>query len=97
MRSVGSSMQSIISYLIPLAKRKTTRSVIGKIVVAATAYFVWHERNRRLFKGNKRSVQEIIECTMTSIRLKLLSCRFKKSNDGVLFARLWDLPEAIFK
>ncbi|GJV18232.1 retrotransposon protein, putative, ty1-copia subclass, partial [Tanacetum coccineum] len=97
MRSVGSSMQSIISYLIPLAKRKTTRSVIGKIVVAATAYFVWQERNRRLFKGNKRSVQEIIECTMTSIRLKLLSCRFKKSNDGVLFARLWDLPEAIFK
>ncbi|GJU82722.1 hypothetical protein Tco_1285087 [Tanacetum coccineum] len=40
MRSVGSSMQSIISYLIPLAKRKMTRSVIGKIVVAATAYFV---------------------------------------------------------
>nr|GEW81976.1 reverse transcriptase domain-containing protein [Tanacetum cinerariifolium] len=90
-------MESIISYLIPLAKRKTTRSVIGKIVVAATAYFVWHERNRRLFKGNKLSVQEIIECTMTSIRLKLLSCRFEKSNDGVLFARLWDLPEAIFK
>ncbi|GJY21345.1 reverse transcriptase domain-containing protein [Tanacetum coccineum] len=46
------------------------------------------ERNIRLFKGNKRSVQEIIECTMTSIRLKLLSCRLKKSNDGVLFARL---------
>ncbi|GJV29218.1 hypothetical protein Tco_1385666 [Tanacetum coccineum] len=88
MRSVGSSMQSIISYLIPLAKRKMTRSVIGKIVVAATAYFVWHERNIRLFKGNKRSVQEIIECTMTSIRLKLLSCRLKKSNDGVLFAQL---------
>nr|GEX46643.1 hypothetical protein [Tanacetum cinerariifolium] len=59
MRSAGLSMQSIISYLIPLAKKKMTRSVIGKIVVAATAYF--------------------------------------KSNDGVLFARIWDLLEAIFK
>nr|GEV52162.1 hypothetical protein [Tanacetum cinerariifolium] len=59
MQSAGLSMQSIISYLIPLAKRKATRSVIGKIVVAATAYF--------------------------------------KSNDGVLFAWLWDLPEAISK
>nr|GEX52239.1 hypothetical protein [Tanacetum cinerariifolium] len=97
MRSAGLSMQSIISYLIPPAKKKMTRSVIGKIVVAATAYFVWHESNRRLIKGNKRSIQEIIEYTMTSIRLKLLSYRFKKSNDGVLFARLWDLPEAIFK
>nr|GEU39677.1 putative RNA-directed DNA polymerase, eukaryota, reverse transcriptase zinc-binding domain protein [Tanacetum cinerariifolium] len=91
MRSAGLSMQSIISYLIYLAKRKTTRSVIGKIVVAATAYFVWHDCNRRLFKGNKRLVQEIIKCTISSIRLKLLSCLFKKSNDGVLFARLWDL------
>ncbi|GJS37882.1 hypothetical protein Tco_0536264 [Tanacetum coccineum] len=29
---------------------------------------------------------------MSSVRLKLLSCHFKKSKDAMLFARLWELP-----
>ncbi|GJW63826.1 hypothetical protein Tco_0115710 [Tanacetum coccineum] len=72
-------------------------SICGDAICGFIDVICYLERNRRLFKGNKHSVQEIIECTMTSIRRKLLSFRFKKSNDGVLFARLWDLPEAIFK
>ncbi|GKA77617.1 hypothetical protein Tco_0784078 [Tanacetum coccineum] len=82
----------ILSILLPIAKRKSSRSVIAKLVVAASAYFVWQERNNRLFKNNNRSVKQLIECIMSSVRLKLLSCRFKKSNEGVRFAQLWSLP-----
>ncbi|GKF83227.1 hypothetical protein Tco_0244883 [Tanacetum coccineum] len=32
----------------------------------------------------------------TAVRLKLLSCRFKKSKDGVRFTQIWDLPDTIF-
>ncbi|GKD66684.1 hypothetical protein Tco_1308792, partial [Tanacetum coccineum] len=59
---------------------------IGKLTLAAAAYFVWQERNFRLFKHSKRSVQEVVDCIMSSVRLKLLSCRFKKSKDAVLFS-----------
>nr|GEU44046.1 hypothetical protein [Tanacetum cinerariifolium] len=58
----GSSLISIVSILIPIAKRKTVRSCIGKIVLAAAAYFVWQERNFCLFKNLKRSVQEVVDC-----------------------------------
>ncbi|GKB62647.1 hypothetical protein Tco_0918833 [Tanacetum coccineum] len=68
----------------------------GKLVVAAVAYFIWQERNRRLFKKSKRSAKEVIGCIMASVRLKLLSCHFKKSRDGVMFAHLWELPSTCF-
>ncbi|GJV11468.1 retrovirus-related pol polyprotein from transposon TNT 1-94 [Tanacetum coccineum] len=83
----GSSLDSIVSILMPIAKRKSFKSCIGKLTLAAAAYFVWQERNFRLFKHSKRSVQEVVDCIMSSVRLKLLSCRFKKSKDAVLFSR----------
>ncbi|GJV38022.1 hypothetical protein Tco_1410499 [Tanacetum coccineum] len=87
---------SIITYLLPVAKRRTTRSVISKLVIAASTYYIWQERNRRLFKNTKRTTKQILDCIMSSVRLKLLSCNFKKSKEGVIMARLWDLPPSIF-
>ncbi|GJV94319.1 hypothetical protein Tco_1545896 [Tanacetum coccineum] len=48
------------------------------------------------FEERKRSTDELVECVKTSVRLKLLSCKLKKSSDGERMAKLWDLPEAIF-
>nr|GEW61890.1 hypothetical protein [Tanacetum cinerariifolium] len=93
----GSSLVSIMSSLLPVAKRKSSRSTIGKLVVAAAAYFVWQERNKRMLNKQKRTTKEVTDCAILSIRLKLLSCRFKKSKEGVEFIRLWDLPEAILR
>nr|GEV51275.1 hypothetical protein [Tanacetum cinerariifolium] len=71
--------------------------VVAKLVVAATTYYVWQERNWRLFKKGKRSPDQIVECIKSSVRLKLLSCKLKKSKNGERLARLWDLPETVFK
>nr|GEZ12720.1 hypothetical protein [Tanacetum cinerariifolium] len=38
----GPSLASIITHLMPIAKRKSSKSCIGKLVVAAAAYFIWH-------------------------------------------------------
>nr|GEU86161.1 hypothetical protein [Tanacetum cinerariifolium] len=93
----GSSLDFIVSILMPIAKRKSFKSCIGKLTLAATAYFVWQKRNLRLFKISKRSIQEVVDCVMSSVRLKLLSCRFKKSKDAVLFSRLLGATFVYFK
>ncbi|GJX30909.1 reverse transcriptase domain, reverse transcriptase zinc-binding domain protein, partial [Tanacetum coccineum] len=93
----GYTFNSIMTLLLPVAKRKASKSTIGKLVIAAAAYFIWQERNRRLFKNTKRSAKDVIECVMSSVRMKLLSCHFKKSKDGLAFARLWELPSTCFK
>nr|GEV90679.1 hypothetical protein [Tanacetum cinerariifolium] len=49
----GPFLASITTHLLPIAKRKSSKSCIGKLVVAAAAYFIWHERNSWLFNKVK--------------------------------------------
>ncbi|GKD68126.1 hypothetical protein Tco_1322216 [Tanacetum coccineum] len=72
------------------------RRVNAKLVVAASAYYVWQERNWKLFQKGKRSIDQVVECIKSVVRLKLLSCKLKKSKSGESMAKLWDLPEAVF-
>ncbi|GKA67299.1 hypothetical protein Tco_0767107, partial [Tanacetum coccineum] len=87
---------SSLASLISIAKRKSSKSVIAKMVVTACAYYIRQERNWGLFKKNKRTAKQVIDCIMSCVSLKLLSCNFMKSNDGVLFSRLWNLPDSVF-
>nr|GEW53521.1 hypothetical protein [Tanacetum cinerariifolium] len=82
-----------LSIIKPFAKRRSSKSVIAKLVLAACAYFIWQERNARLFKSQRRSVLQVIEGIIVSVRLKLVSCRFKRSRDGESFSRIWRLQE----
>nr|GEV23170.1 hypothetical protein [Tanacetum cinerariifolium] len=79
------------------ASRKSSHIVIAKLVIAASAYFLWQERNWRLFKKTKRTIKQVTDCITFAIRLKLLTCRFKLSKDGLHYARLWELPDTIFR
>ncbi|GKA91486.1 putative RNA-directed DNA polymerase [Tanacetum coccineum] len=94
---VSHDIYAIVDHIGGNASRKSTCIVIAKLVVAASAYFIWQERNWRLFKKTKRSTKQVIECISSSVRLKLLSCRFKRTLDGVRYARMWDLPDSIFR
>ncbi|GJW32962.1 reverse transcriptase domain, reverse transcriptase zinc-binding domain protein [Tanacetum coccineum] len=94
--SSNPNIYDIISDLIPIARRRLMLSIVAKLVVAALTYYIWQERNWRLFKKGKRNPNQICECIRASVRFKLMSCKFKKSRSGVRMARLWELPEAIF-
>ncbi|GKF04640.1 putative RNA-directed DNA polymerase, eukaryota, reverse transcriptase zinc-binding domain protein, partial [Tanacetum coccineum] len=90
------SIDDILDDIIPFAKRKTLKSIIAKLVVAATAYFIWQEQNSRLFKNVKRTVTQVIDCIINLVRLKLLSCRLKKTKGALELIRVWKLSDAIF-
>ncbi|GJW93322.1 putative RNA-directed DNA polymerase [Tanacetum coccineum] len=94
---VSHNIYDIVDHFGGIARRKTTHVVIAKLVVAASAYFIWQERNWRLFKKSKRSIDQVVSCISSSVRMKLLSCAFKRTTEGVLYARLWDLPNSIFR
>ncbi|GJX44067.1 reverse transcriptase domain, reverse transcriptase zinc-binding domain protein [Tanacetum coccineum] len=94
---VSHDIYAIIAYFDVNARRRSSHIVIAKLVVAASAYFIWQERNWRLFKKSKRTVNQVIECIYSAVRLKLLSCFFKRSKEGMHYARMWKLPETIFR
>nr|GEV95208.1 ribonuclease H-like domain-containing protein [Tanacetum cinerariifolium] len=73
---VAASLNAIIDHIITMFKKKTTRSMIVKLVFTASTYFIWQERNYRLFKNQKRSPNQIIDRIKIMVRLKLLTCSF---------------------
>ncbi|GJY65056.1 putative RNA-directed DNA polymerase, eukaryota, reverse transcriptase zinc-binding domain protein [Tanacetum coccineum] len=93
--SSNKSIYDTIDDIIPFAARKTSKSVIAKLVVAATSYFIWQERNGRLFKNKKRTVNQVVDCIMNTVRLKLMSCRLKKSRSACDIVKAWNLSEGI--
>ncbi|GKF91872.1 hypothetical protein Tco_0275573, partial [Tanacetum coccineum] len=97
LNTTSPDMNLIISYIVLFASQKSIIGVIAKLVVAAAAYFIWQEHNNRLFKNSKRMVNQVIDCIVASVRLKLMSCSFKKSRDGVRLAQAWRLPDTCFR
>ncbi|GKC68079.1 hypothetical protein Tco_1100677 [Tanacetum coccineum] len=90
-------ISDIVDLLIPISKRRSTRSVIAKLVVATSTYFIWQERNWRLFKKQKRTTKQVIDCIKSAVQLKLISRCFKKSKYGLAFIYLWKLPESLIR
>ncbi|GJR89610.1 uncharacterized protein Tco_0213621 [Tanacetum coccineum] len=89
MIDVGPYWDEIISWIKPMALKRTAVSVISRLLVAATAYFIWQERNLRLFKNQVRSPAQVRDIIVYNVRLKLTTCRFKKKQSAarVLEAR----------
>nr|GEX00775.1 nicalin-1 [Tanacetum cinerariifolium] len=59
MEMVPPKMDDILMLLQPIANSRSAKSVIGRLIFAAAAYYIWLERNARIFKKIKRSPEEI--------------------------------------
>nr|GEV96344.1 hypothetical protein [Tanacetum cinerariifolium] len=69
--------QIIIDELIGLPNNKNVWSIVRKLVFGAAVYFIWQERNRRMFQNEKREVKNIVEIVKEIVRLKLASFMVK--------------------
>ncbi|GJV17253.1 hypothetical protein Tco_1362576 [Tanacetum coccineum] len=95
--NVAASLDLIVICLIPMSRKRSARSVIAKLVFAASSYFSWRERNKRLFKNQKRSKDQVIEVIKSSVRLKLLTYKCMKTSNVEAFLQLWKLPNSLIR
>ncbi|GKF01020.1 hypothetical protein Tco_0027943, partial [Tanacetum coccineum] len=84
--------KDVVDYLTRHAKRRSCKSVIAKLVFSASVYYIRQKRNARLFSNQKRTTTQLSKVIKSAVRLKLLSCSFKKTRAGLEFVRLWKLP-----
>ncbi|GKA08214.1 hypothetical protein Tco_0687545 [Tanacetum coccineum] len=92
MELVPPILDDIILHLQPMSHKRTTRSIIGRLILAASSYLIWLERNNHLFKMIKRSPEEIRDVIMVTVRLKLISFRFKKTVMVNQLLSHWKMP-----
>lgn len=52
--SLPNDWKDIISELVKINNNNANRSILRRIVVAATVYYIWNERNKMLFDKGKR-------------------------------------------
>ncbi|GKE84327.1 hypothetical protein Tco_1558069 [Tanacetum coccineum] len=95
MPNIPSNLVDIVDYIIPFAHKRTLDSTVCKLVFVATCYFIWIERNARLFRNKTRTLEQIIDITTSSVRNKLLSCVMKKSPGDVMLLNIWKLPNSV--
>ncbi|PWA76510.1 reverse transcriptase zinc-binding domain-containing protein [Artemisia annua] len=67
-------------------------SIVQRLVFGAVVYFIWQERNIRLFEGKDRSMNTIFKQITNIVRLRLLSLNIKWSSEVCKVAEIWDLP-----
>jgi hypothetical protein len=93
--SSSPNWNTVILAMIPDAKRKNVEVISSKLVLAAVSYFIWQERNNRLFNNTKRSIQQLCEVIWATVRLKLLSMRFKRNKRVEKLVNTWKLPSSL--
>nr|GEU58849.1 hypothetical protein [Tanacetum cinerariifolium] len=71
-------LSDIVAFIVPLSKGKTVVSILFRIAIAATSYYIWLERNVRLFKKKTLTPDQIIDVIFSTMRLKLVTFKFKK-------------------
>ncbi|GJT51300.1 retrotransposon protein, putative, ty3-gypsy subclass [Tanacetum coccineum] len=51
----------VTTFINPISKSKTEVSILSRLVLATTSYYIWMERNGRLFKKNTSSPDQIVD------------------------------------
>jgi hypothetical protein len=92
---IPSSLENVVHHLAPMASSRSVRSVVSKLLLAATSYFIWQERNNRIFKQQRQSESQVIDVIKATVRLKLLTCRFKRRANVLSFMRVWRVPSSL--
>ncbi|XP_022037864.1 uncharacterized protein LOC110940588 [Helianthus annuus] len=93
--AIANSWDMIFTHLVQVANSKNAMHVICKMVVSAAGYFVWQERNLRLFTSKKRSAKRLVDIVLATVRMKLHTMRFKRTSQVERILQDWSLPRGL--
>ncbi|GKF14779.1 hypothetical protein Tco_0056241, partial [Tanacetum coccineum] len=63
--------------------KKSIRSIVRRLCLAACVYFIWNERNRTLFANERIGAEDVYKALYNTVRLKLSSLKVKRSIQSV--------------
>lgn len=69
----------IVDWIYPISKGNSVTSIVGRLLLVASSYFVWQEHNNRLFGKRERRVEQLCDVITEVVRLKLTTLHFKSN------------------
>ena len=98
LNNVSNTWAQIISSITNIPAKNTIWSVIQRLVLGASVYFIWQERNMRLFGGACRTVDELYKTIVDTVRSRIMGLKIKVTPDVIKAAEVWNFPiDKLFK
>lgn len=72
-------------------KGKSLVHIINKLTLGSLVYFIWQERNLRIFQNQHRSSRQVIKCIQDTVRMKIMGLKIRNSNRVFRSLRLWNI------
>ncbi|GJU36740.1 putative reverse transcriptase domain-containing protein [Tanacetum coccineum] len=93
MDSIPPQLIDVTTFINPISKSKTIISILSRLMLADTSYYIWLERNGRLFKKKTSTPDLIVDVIISMVRLKFVTFKFKKMSIGShLLLDQWKIP-----
>lgn len=84
-------LSSICSFMLARFQSKGIWCIIRRLTVGAIVYFLWHERNLRIFSKRTRTPRQLYEEIVQEVRLKLMTLYWKPSSNVMTVKCLWNI------
>ena len=81
----------IMDWILPIASKNNVTSIVGRLVVAASSYYIWQERNNRLHSSGARNVEQLANVILNIVRFKLASIKFKRNARVAKLKSTWNI------
>ncbi|XP_021991379.1 uncharacterized protein LOC110888148 [Helianthus annuus] len=81
----------VVDWLLVRARSKSALIYVAKLIVAASTYFIWQERNARLFKNQLRPPEQLSEIIINTVRYKLMGAKLKNTASVRKLLREWEI------
>ncbi|XP_021996985.1 uncharacterized protein LOC110894117 [Helianthus annuus] len=97
MDSVQAKWVDIVDWLLVRSKSKSVVNYVARLLVAASAYLIWQERNARMFKNQLRPPETISALIIQQVRYKLMGAKLKDCANVRRLLGEWEIVSAEFK
>ncbi|GKE71479.1 lupus La protein, partial [Tanacetum coccineum] len=90
---IGSHIWSdILGWILPIARKNNAIYIVGRLILAASSYYIWQERNIRIHANGARSAEQVASVILDIVRLKLGTIKFKRNPRVAKLKATWNLP-----
>ncbi|GJT56941.1 hypothetical protein Tco_0991995 [Tanacetum coccineum] len=89
MDNISNEWASVISGIVNKPATNSIWSIIQRLVLGATVYYLWQERNIRRVNHMFRSQDVVLKCIVDTIRLKLMGLSLKRTADVEKATSIW--------
>ncbi|GKA87331.1 RNA-directed DNA polymerase, eukaryota, reverse transcriptase zinc-binding domain protein [Tanacetum coccineum] len=88
---VPNDWKDIVAKIAELPCNNAIRSVVRRIILATAVYYIWKERNLRIFASSNMASDNLLQVIMENIRLQIQNLHVKKSTHVCKIANEWNM------